>query len=80
MGILARAIGTMIGAALKEAGPDFLLEVIRAAMQSTGETGKPNTEFQRAVDAADDPLGLFRNSNNSNRAGNGGQNEQAHSD
>lgn len=80
MNILARAIGTMIGAALKEAGPDFLLGVIRAALTSTGETGKKNTDFQRAIDAADDPLGLFRNSNHSNRAGNGGQDEQAHSD
>ena len=80
MGILARAIGTMIGAALKEAGPEFLLGVIRAAMQSTGETGKPNQDFQRGIAGADDPLGLFRNSNHSNRTGNGSQDEQAHTD
>lgn len=84
---LAAWIGTLIGYSvgytLKIAGPElraFLAGAIRDALTSTGETGKANADFQRGVANADDPLGLFRNSNNSDRTGNGSQDQQAHSD
>ena len=63
---LAAMVGTffgyMIGNTLKIAGPElraFIAGAIRDALTSTGETGKPNDDFQRAVDAFDDPHGLF---------------------
>lgn len=83
--MLGTFVGYAIGHTLRIAGPElraFISGAIRDALTSTGETGKANPDFQRGVTAADDPLGLFSvgHKDNPDRAGNGGQNEQAHSD
>ena len=69
--MLGTFLGHAIGHTLKIAGPElreFLAGAIRDAFTSKGEVGKANPDFQRGLNGADDPLGLFssRHKNDSN--------------
>lgn len=68
----ARFIGTLIGAALKEAGPELLAGVIREALSSKDEVSKPNDSLQRVLAGVDDPAGLLgKNASDIHSAGHG---------